>query len=420
MRKTVILFLIFITLTLAAPAYAYTLGTDGALPALISDTPAVPEVETASVKINGVSPLFTHAPFLANGSTLVPVRAVMEHLGCKVGWEDATQAVTITTVGKNISLAIGSDEIKVNGTVKKIPAPALLIGDVTYVPIRAVSEALGATVGWDDAARTAGIYTYEKNHTLTVGAHTLAIGQTFDSFTAANGFPTYSVPGENGLTWHVYAASPDSFFTVGTDGGILCAYYTNTPGFATAEGLNYGLTAPEDGKQYEFVRSGHVGFHKYYDVNQKILCAVYAIADGYYNPHDIGAALNGQARIGLDILNTFRYANHLSPLVWDDAAAVCSADHARYMASVGELTHTGSDGSNAIERYLLYNPGFRWSSWGENICAGAKNIFTCMNGWRNSVQHRAIMLSDKTCAGIGFIHDPQGKYAYSAAMLLLR
>lgn len=378
-----------------------------------------PALEKVSVKINGVSPSFAYAPFILGDYTLIPLRAVMENLGCKVEWVEKTQSILITSAGKNITLVIDSDEMTVNGVKKKIPAKAILVGEVTYVPLRAVSESLDATVGWDEKTQTAGIYSREKTHSLTLGICTVTIGQTYDSFVALYGLPTYSVSAENGLLWHVYA-NPNAFLAIASDGGIICAYYTNTPGFSTSEGLQYGAAAPADGRQYEYVHTEHVNLHKYYDTIEKQLCAVYAAADGYYNLHDINTALAGGARMGLDILNAFRAANHLPALTWDDAAAACSLDHAAYMADIGELTHTGASGESAITRYQMYNPGFKWQAWGENICAGAKNIFTCMNGWRNSRQHRAIMLSDKKYAGIGMIYKPHGAYNYSAAMLLLK
>ena len=424
MRKKAFISILMLFLLFAVPAGSYALtGAGSDISSQLSAgefDDALSSVETVSVRINGVSPLFTYAPILSNDSTLIPVRAVMEHLGCTVGWEDATQTVTVIGMGKNIAMKIGSNEIKVNGTVKSIPAPAELIGEVTYVPLRAVSEALGAVVGWDDNTQTAGIYTYETTHSLSVGSYTVTVGQTVDALFAACGQPSYSIWGENGLIWHVYTQNPATFFTAAADGGIVCGYYTNAPGFSTSDGLAYGAAAPEDGKQYELTKNGHMNVHRYYDGFDKILCSVYVVADGYYNTHDINASLHAQSRLGLDILNSFRAANLLGTLAWDDAAAVCAADHARYMASVGELTHTGADGSSAIQRYLLYNPTFKWTAWGENICAGAKNIFTCMNGWRNSLQHRTIMLSDKAYAGIGMVYSPDCAFDYSAVMLLLK
>ena len=184
---------------------------------------ASPAVQTVHVKINGIAPSFAYAPFLSGDYTYIPLRAVMEHLGATVEWIESIQSIVITSAGKTITMTIDSDEMTVNGVKKTLPVKVLLVGDVTYVPLRAVSESLGAAVGWDDSTQTVGIYTNEKTHSLSLGISKVAIGQTFDSFTALHGLPTYSVSGENGLMWHVYA-NPAAFLTVASDGGIVCAY----------------------------------------------------------------------------------------------------------------------------------------------------------------------------------------------------
>ena len=425
-KNVLFLLLAFVIFSSSVYAYSFVGAESSILSQLEGQDGSVRSMSTVNVKINGVSPYFQFAPILTEYSTLVPVRAVMEYLNFTVGWDDPTQTVTISGInsvtGTNttVTLVINSSEITVNGIKKEIPSPAQLIGDTTYVPIRAVSEALGATVGWDAATNSAGIYTYNKSHTMSIGDYKVTIGQTTDELFSICGAPSYSLIGENGLMWHVYAVYAPAFMMVASDAGIVCGYYTNSTLFTTSEGLSYGSAAVSETDQYEYVKIDNINIHKYYDTFEGILCGVYAIADGYINNFDISLSLSNQSRMGIDILNSFRYANHLSPLVWDDAAAACSADHARYMSSQGELTHTGPEGTSAIQRYLTYNPGFKWTSWGENICAGAKNIFMCMNGWRNSMQHRYIMLSDKTSVGIGMIYQPGAAYEYCAAMLLLK
>ena len=54
-------------------------------------------------------------PIVQNGRTLVPVRFISEKMGAGVGWIDATQTVTVQTKAKDISLQIGSNEMLVNG-----------------------------------------------------------------------------------------------------------------------------------------------------------------------------------------------------------------------------------------------------------------------------------------------------------------
>lgn len=89
------------------------------------------------------------APFIENGRTLVPVRAIMEAVDAEVEWDNDTQMVTITHDDKNIELVIGSKEAKVNGEIKELDVPAKLVQKRTFVPIRFVSEALGYDVGYE-------------------------------------------------------------------------------------------------------------------------------------------------------------------------------------------------------------------------------------------------------------------------------
>ena len=92
-------------------------------------------------------------PQIVQDRTLIPIRFVAEALGADVDWEDATK----TAIGKKgeveIKLAIGGAALK-KGVPTEIDVPAAIIGDRTMVPLRFVSENLGAQVDWDDATRT--------------------------------------------------------------------------------------------------------------------------------------------------------------------------------------------------------------------------------------------------------------------------
>lgn len=83
--------------------------------------------------------------------TYVPVRFVSEALGAEVAWEQSTQTVTINKDSQQILLTIDSDKATVGPEPSQIitlDAPAALVNDRTVVPLRFVSEVLGATVDW--------------------------------------------------------------------------------------------------------------------------------------------------------------------------------------------------------------------------------------------------------------------------------
>jgi hypothetical protein len=137
MKKTLLILitLILITSTISTPVY-------GELP--------------LRIVVNGERIFLPDAqPFVdANARTQVPVRFVSEALGAKVDWNSQEQKVTVQLKGKEIALYIGNKNYEVDGISRMMDTEALLKEGRTFVPIRFVSEALGANVRWDGAIRT--------------------------------------------------------------------------------------------------------------------------------------------------------------------------------------------------------------------------------------------------------------------------
>lgn len=102
------------------------------------------------VFIDGQLQSYSKPPVKMNARVLVPMRAVFEAFGAKVDWDEATQSVTATRGNDVIHLTIGSKIAYKNGQRIVMDVPAILYNnETTMVPIRFVSEALGATVSWD-------------------------------------------------------------------------------------------------------------------------------------------------------------------------------------------------------------------------------------------------------------------------------
>lgn len=106
------------------------------------------------VLLNDLELVFPQSPITENDRTLVPMRAIFEAMGATVEWNDNTQTITSKKGATTISLAIDSNSMHKNGATIYLDVPARLIGDYTMVPIRAVSEAFGADVTWDDNTQT--------------------------------------------------------------------------------------------------------------------------------------------------------------------------------------------------------------------------------------------------------------------------
>lgn len=106
------------------------------------------------VTINGNPVSFDQPPVMQNDRTLVPLRAIFEALGGSVEWEDSTQTVTSVRGSTTVKLTIGSNLLYVNGTPIELDVPAQLIGGRTLVPVRAVAESFRCHVDWDDETQT--------------------------------------------------------------------------------------------------------------------------------------------------------------------------------------------------------------------------------------------------------------------------
>ena len=93
------------------------------------------------------------APYIVGeGTTLVPLRVISEAFGAKVGWDGETQTVMIVDSDTQIILQIGNKTAFVNGeAVEMEEAPELLGSGVTTVPLRFVSETFKAEVNWDES-----------------------------------------------------------------------------------------------------------------------------------------------------------------------------------------------------------------------------------------------------------------------------
>ena len=106
------------------------------------------------VYLNGEKMTFDADPYIENGTTRVPMRAIFEGLGAEVGYDGETKTVTAQKDDTKIELVIGSDSALVNGEENKLLVPAEIKNSRTMVPLRFVSEALGANVDWDGETKT--------------------------------------------------------------------------------------------------------------------------------------------------------------------------------------------------------------------------------------------------------------------------
>ena len=112
-----------------------------------------------SVILNGSRLSFTQPPYVANDVTLVPMRAIFEALNASVDFDAASRKITATKGETVIELVLGQKSAIKNDQTINLDVPADTRNGSTMVPLRFVAEALQAQVDWDNANRTITIST---------------------------------------------------------------------------------------------------------------------------------------------------------------------------------------------------------------------------------------------------------------------
>lgn len=92
-------------------------------------------------------------PYIENDRVLIPLRAVAQGMGKQVEWKESARQVIVSDGQTKIRLTIGSKTVLVNDTPTVTDVPATIKNDRTYVPLRFVSQCLGAKVDWDGTIR---------------------------------------------------------------------------------------------------------------------------------------------------------------------------------------------------------------------------------------------------------------------------
>jgi len=103
------------------------------------------------VMVNGQSSELEVAPQLIADTTYVPLRFMGTQLGAGITWNDADQSVIYKTTGMNIQLWLGRNRVLINGKELAMDQPPVNLNGTSMVPLRFVSENLGAQIQYDPA-----------------------------------------------------------------------------------------------------------------------------------------------------------------------------------------------------------------------------------------------------------------------------
>ena len=109
---------------------------------------------------------------IVDGVTYVSLKVVSQILepACAVAWDEASACVTVTAPGLTLTAGAGDLYLQANGRYLYLPDGVQVVEGQTMVPLNALAEVFGATVGWDAATATV---------TVTTGGYVLESGESY-------------------------------------------------------------------------------------------------------------------------------------------------------------------------------------------------------------------------------------------------
>lgn len=116
--------------------------------------------EISAIYINGIRTTLQTAPIIVRGTTFVPLRNISEQLGFKVSYNASTKAVEMKESSSKKNIFISEKTYTVNGLKKDLNPAAFTRGGVTFVPLRALADALDLEISWDASSRSVSIEKY--------------------------------------------------------------------------------------------------------------------------------------------------------------------------------------------------------------------------------------------------------------------
>ncbi|RQD72620.1 MAG: copper amine oxidase N-terminal domain-containing protein [Tindallia sp. MSAO_Bac2] len=115
------------------------------------------QIDNPRMVVNGVSaeidPGRGTTPQIISNRTMVPIRAIVEAMGGSVGWDGSESKITLNAKGNNVEMWLNSRNLRANGISKTMDVAPVSIGGRTFVPVRFSADNLDAKADWINSTR---------------------------------------------------------------------------------------------------------------------------------------------------------------------------------------------------------------------------------------------------------------------------
>lgn len=125
----------------SAPAANFGTPPSGQIPILFNDHHVYSKPDT--LKQGRVL-----AALVKGGTVLIPLRSMFEQMGASVSYDAASKTVSVSKPGSEVKVTVGKPEVIINGESRPLDVPPMIYQGNVLVPIRVISEGMGAYVQW--------------------------------------------------------------------------------------------------------------------------------------------------------------------------------------------------------------------------------------------------------------------------------
>ena len=88
------------------------------------------------------------AALVKGGTLLIPLRSMFEQMGATVSYDAASKTATVSKPGAEVKVTVGKPEVMINGEARPLDVPPIIYQGAVLVPVRVISEGMGAYVQW--------------------------------------------------------------------------------------------------------------------------------------------------------------------------------------------------------------------------------------------------------------------------------
>ena len=381
--------------------------------------------------------------YTEHGRTMVPFRLVFELLDARVEYVAPERKIVAESPDARIIMTVGERAAEVNGEPVTLDVAPVVENGRTFVPLRFVSEGMGAEVVWNGSNRSIHVLmTEEREETLSerdtqsgTGSDSLdAINAVVDGLwdeTVPDSQELPSSESKYGFEWLTDSRNP--FTKFGVDGhdevvGLFTMDRQKLPFHDRSEAraeLGEPMTwLNKDGLFFQYSGDDTWDFYEsdahyltlfYAPWDEDRLVAVQLIekeveqaSAGYYGGNGDHLASDFE-QLFFHTVNAIRKKEDLSPLEWLERLQPVAAEHSKDMAENDSFSHSGTDQRSPFDR--IREADIDYTLAGENLARNHLSPFHAAFSLMNSDGHRKnILQSEYSHTAVGVAYADQKPY----------